>query len=103
MTKSEFESLIGENISDGDYEMIETVYRCHPSDFTKQGVANLYFLYGIHFLDYTFEHAVQNSELSIELVQLQNRIDVIRQKLQVIKENALIIKDFTITCETHSI
>jgi len=42
MMKVEFERLVGEQISDADWELVELVYNLHPRDFSKEEVATLW-------------------------------------------------------------
>ena len=42
MLKEELESLIGQQVTGDQYDLINHVYMWHPADFSKQSIANLW-------------------------------------------------------------
>lgn len=81
MMKSEFEELIGKEVSNKEYSEIEFVYTWHPSISETEGkkqIANLYQMFGMTVIKNMIETASIMQELDKEkrkAVQLLNSIN----------------------------
>ena len=90
MMKEEFLEVAGlKNISDSDYELIETVYVWHPliSDaIGKEQVAELYKNFGIGIFKEMKPKAEEAQRLELELSDALNKADAIKAKLAALKK-----------------
>lgn len=84
MRKEEFEDLIGQALSNGDYEIIETVYRYHPAIRGTSGVeelAELYKSFGMTIFYDMIGRAKRNQDLDGQLRQAQAKTDRIKEEI----------------------
>lgn len=84
MRKEEFEDLIGQALSDGDYEIIETVYRYHPAIRGTSGVeelAELYKSFGMTIFYDMIARAKRNQDLDDRLRQAQAETDRLKEEI----------------------
>lgn len=84
MQKEEFEDLVGQALSDMDYEIIETVYLYHPAirDVSgKEEVAELYKSFGMTIFYDMFQRAKKNQDLADRLFHTQAEVDRIREEM----------------------
>lgn len=84
MQKEEFEDLVGQALSDMDYEIIETVYLHHPAirDVSgKEEVAELYKSFGMNIFYDMFQRAKKNQDLADRLFHTQAEVDRIREEM----------------------
>lgn len=85
MCKEEFQNLVGMEVSDEDYAIIEKVFLFHPvvSEVSgKEEVAELYKSYGIVVFHDMFPRAERNCELTKQLRQAQAAADRIKQEME---------------------
>ena len=84
MQKEEFEDLVGQALSDRDYEIIETVYLYHPAirDVSgKEEVAELYKSFGMVIFYDLIGRAKKNQELEEQLRHAQAEVDRIKEEM----------------------
>ncbi len=84
MRKEEFEDLIGQALSDGDYEIVETVYLYHPAIRGASGVeelAELYKSFGMTIFHDMIGRAKRNQDLDGQLRQAQAETDRIKEEI----------------------
>lgn len=84
MRKEEFEDLIGQALSDGDYEIIETVYLYHPAIRGTSGVeelAELYKSFGMTIFYDMIGRAKRNQDLDDRLRQAQAETDRLKEEI----------------------
>ena len=85
MTREEFQDLIGREVSDEDYKIIEKVYNFHPAVNEvsgKEEVAELYKSYGMVVFHDMLPRAERNCELTKQLRQVQAAADRIKQEME---------------------
>lgn len=92
MQKKEFEDLVGQALSDRDYETIETVYLYHPAirDVSgKEEVAELYKSFGMTIFYDMIARAKWNHDREFLLHHAQAEVDRIREEMDqnVVNEN----------------
>lgn len=84
MIKEEFQEMIGQIISDQDYEIIDTVYNFHPTVngvSGKEEVAELYKSFGMDIFYDLFPRAKRNLELKRKLNNAQEEITRIKEDM----------------------
>lgn len=84
MRKEEFEDLIGQALSDGDYEIIETVYLYHPAIRGASGVkelAELYKSFGMTIFYDMIGRAKRNQDLDGQYRRAQAEADRIKEEI----------------------
>lgn len=84
MRKEEFEDLVGQALSDNDYETIETVYSYHPAirDVSgKEEVAELYKSFGMTIFYDMIARAKWNQDRELLLHHAQAEVDRIRKEM----------------------
>ena len=79
--KVEFERLIGFEVPDEHYEIIELVYMYHPKDFSKKDVATLYKIGGIETFDGLVKVARKMKALQDERDELQRKLKKINKEI----------------------
>lgn len=80
MLKTEFETLIGTDITDEEYEKIETVYTYNNKNYNKQDIVDLYFAVEI--------------DKEYEIIIREKEIDNLKQQLEkMTKENTSLIHE----------
>lgn len=85
MIKEEFRDLVGLEVSDEDYAVIEKVYQFHPSISEvsgKEEVAKLYKSFGMSVFYDMLPRAEKNCELVRQLRQAQAEADRIKQEME---------------------
>lgn len=85
MIKEEFRDLVGMEVSDEDYRIIETVYQFHPavSEVSgKEEVAELYKSFGLSVFCDMLPRAERNRELEMQLRRAQAEADRIKQEME---------------------
>jgi hypothetical protein len=100
MRKEEFENLIGQALSDGDYKIIETVYLYHPAIRGASGVeelAELYKSFGITIFYDMIGRAKRNQDLDGQLRQAQAEADRIKEEM--VQNRASIGLDYSQTLD----
>ena len=96
MRKEEFEDLIGQALSCGDYEIIETVYLYHPAIRGTSGVeelAELYKSFGMTIFYDMIGRAKRNQDLDNRLRQAQAETD--RLKEEIVQNRASMELDYS--------
>lgn len=84
MRKEEFEDLIGQALSNGDYEIIETVYLYHPAirdTSGKEELAELYKSFGTTIFYDMIWRARRNHDLENQLCHTQAEVDRIKEEM----------------------
>ena len=83
MQKTEFENIVGDEVTDGDYEKIEAVYMWHPAisetDGKKQ-IADLYNMGGMGIISDMLPVAAQVRSMENEIERLQAEIGEIKKR-----------------------
>ncbi len=85
MIKEEFRDLVGLEVSDEDYAVIEQVYQFHPavSEVSgKEEVAELYKSFGMSVFYDMLPRAERNRELERRLHKAQAEADRIKQEME---------------------
>lgn len=85
MQKQEFEKLIGNTVTDPEYEVIETVYQWHPSirnTSGKEEVAELYKSFGIAVFYDMLPRAEKFCELENMLLSKRLEMDRIKEQIE---------------------
>ena len=85
MIKEEFRDLVGLEVSDEDYAVIEQVYQFHPavSEVSgKEEVAELYKSFGMSMFYDMLARAERNRELKRQLRQVQEDEERIKQEME---------------------
>ena len=83
MMKEEFEKIVGETVSNEDYNVIETVYIWHPSISEVSGkdqISSIYRQFGMPVIHDMLETAMYAKELDAQRRQLMRRVDEIDQR-----------------------
>ncbi len=84
MKKEEFEDLVGQALSDWDYEIVETVYQYHPAireTSGKEEVAELYKSFSMTIFYDMIGRAERNRDLESALRCAQAEADRIREEM----------------------
>lgn len=84
MQKEEFEDLVGQALSDRDYEIIETACLYHPAIRDTSGVeevAELYKSFGMTIFYDMIGRAKKNQDLEIQLHQAQAEVDRFKEEM----------------------
>lgn len=85
MSKEEFRDMVGLEVSEEDYAIIEKVYLFHPAVNEvsgKEEVAELYKSYGMVVFYDMLPRAERNRELERQLRQAQAEADRIKQEME---------------------
>ena len=85
MSKEEFRDIVGLEVSEEDYAIIEKVYLFHPAVNEvsgKEEVAELYKSYGMVVFYDMLPRAERNRELERQLRQAQAEADRIKQEME---------------------
>lgn len=83
MMKEEFEKIVGETVSNEDYDVVETVYIWHPSISEvsgKEQISSIYRQFGMPVIHDMLETATYAEELDAQRRQLMRRVDEIDQR-----------------------
>ena len=93
MTKKEFEKLLGSEVSEFDYALIETVYTWHPTisnENGKQEIATLFRIGGIRIIKDMYAtakaaQAIQNerSKVNAQLEYISKQYEALRNGYEV--------------------
>lgn len=86
MTKLEFEDLIGDHISDKDYQVVEFVYQFHPCIEDKMSIAKIYEAGGMQLIRSMQHVAVQGQKLDEEMMMFRGKIDHLKKLREQLKE-----------------
>lgn len=87
MLKSEFEALIGEEVSQKAYDLIEYVYTWHPSIRDKQHCADLYKVGGIWIFRDMEARAADAEDLDNKIADITKQIGKLEEKKRDLIEN----------------
>lgn len=91
MIKKEFEDMIGQIISDRDYEIINKVYQFHPmvnEVSGKEEVAELYKSFGLAIFYDLLPRAERNCDLKKQLRFAQARVRHIEQEMEKLRQGS---------------
>lgn len=80
--KSEFENLIGKEISQQDYEKIELVYMYYPQIKDKEHIARLYQEFGMAIIEDMIPRARQIKELEDKIYEFELVIQGIKEEIK---------------------
>lgn len=89
MMKSEFEDLIGDTVSEGDYVSIEHVYAFHPAIDNMKGkeqIAAIYKACGMSVINDMYSTATMGMRLEHALRANQSEGNALKRALQALKE-----------------
>ena len=92
MQKQEFETKLGNNISEDDYKLIELVYTWHPSISETDGKAQILTLFktcGMPLIRDMAETAVYMKNLSKERDRLLLHLDAINERMVSVEKGNL--------------
>jgi len=73
--KEEFEEMAKVEICTGDYEIVEMVYNCHPCDFTKKEIVDLFRMGGLFLIKELYPRSKEISDLEEQAKAIQDRIN----------------------------
>lgn len=91
MIKKEFEDMIGQIISDRDYEIINKVYQFHPmvnEVSGKEEVAELYKSFGLAIFYDLLPRAERNCDLEKQLRFAQARVRHLEQEMEKLRQGS---------------
>ena len=74
MLKEELESLIGQQVTGDQYDLINHVYLWHPAGFSKQSIANLWKMGGQEIFKELTSAADHMCELETHISQLKQQL-----------------------------
>lgn len=113
MMREEFEKLVGKNVSDEEYEVIEKVYTWHPAiknSTGKQQIAQLYTDYGMSVIRGMKKVADYMMELDKERQEIRNKLEIIKKREEMLAEGdtsleemAARVRDIFMKCETSEL
>lgn len=86
MIKPEFESILGEKVSENDYRLIEIVYMWHPADLDKEAVAVLYKEFGMPLIRDMLARAEKMKELEERKRKAEHEIFRCQKLMDAVKE-----------------
>lgn len=92
MMKQEFEKLIGKEVSEEDYSLINRVYSFHPAISETEGkkqIADLYNAGGMGTIRSMLEAANIMLELERELSNARMILERVKTRIQNVKENGI--------------
>ena len=92
MMKQEFEQLIGKEVSNADYQVINHVYTFHTAISEtdgKQQIAGLYNLGGMPLIKSMVECADIMQDLETELFKVKGKLKSIESRIENAKENGI--------------
>ena len=92
MTKQEFEKIIGKEINDKDYYLIDRVYIFHPAISETNGkkqIADIYNAGGMEVIRNMVETADIMSELEKELSTARMALERVKTRIQNVRENGI--------------
>ena len=75
MMKSEFESLLGRQIPQSEYDIIEKVYTFHPLVGSKQDSVDLYNKFGMVFFQDSLARANAIADLEPKILKARHDLD----------------------------
>ena len=87
MLKEELESLIGQQVTGDQYDLINHVYMWHPADFSKQSIANLWKMGGQEIFKELTPAADHMCALETHISQLKQQLSQLKQQLGNAKAN----------------
>ena len=96
MMIDEFEKLIGKTVKAEEYKVIELVYTWHPaiSNTTgKKQMADLYTNFGMSVIKGMVPVAQKMSEIDMERRKLQAKMDMLKEREEMLKEGDLQLED----------
>lgn len=88
MMKNEFEEMIGESVTDEEYQLIEEVYMWHPairSASGKEEVAELYKSFGIVIFYDMYPRAKKAKDIEKNIRMLDKTREELVDKLKLLK------------------
>lgn len=91
MIKKEFEDMIGQIVSDRDYEIINKVYQFHPmvnEVSGKEEVAELYKSFGLAIFYDLLPRAERNCDLEKQLRFAQARVRHLEQEMEKLRQDS---------------
>lgn len=92
MMKQEFENLIGKEVSDKEYAMIDRVYTFHPAISETEGkkqIADIYNAGGMVVIRGMLEAADIMDNLEKELEKAQIYVEKVKHRIQNVKDNGI--------------
>lgn len=92
MMKAEFEKLIGKEVSNADYQVINHVYTFYPSISEtdgKQQIASFYNLGGMPLIRNMVECADIMQDLEIEQLKAQLQLNRIKERIENVRKNGI--------------
>lgn len=92
MMKQEFENLIGKEVSDKDYEVIDRVYTFHPAISETEGkkqIADIYNAGGMAVIRGMLEAADIMNNLEKELEEARAALEKVVRRIQNVKDNGI--------------
>lgn len=92
MMKQEFENLIGKEVSDKDYEVIDRVYTFHPAISETEGkkqIADIYNAGGMTVIRDMLEAADIMNSLEKELEEARAALEKVVRRIQNVKDNGI--------------
>ena len=79
--KWEFERLVGKEVSDEDWELVELVYTYHPKDLTKEETATLYKVGGREIFEGLRPVAEKVKKLEDKVFELEHELRKAKEEL----------------------
>ena len=78
MMKNEFEKIVGHEVSQEEYDVIETVYMSYPGELQKDTVAKMYNESGYILFRDLYKRAAEIKMFENQILDLQNRLAKLR-------------------------
>ena len=89
MMKQEFENLIGKEVSDKDYEVIDRVYTFHPAISETEGKKQIADAGGMTVIRGMLEAADIMNSLEKELGEARAALEKVVRRIQNVKDNGI--------------
>lgn len=85
MLKSEFERVLGKEVTEADYRIIDIVYMWHPSNLSKEAVAVLYEEFGMALIKDMMPRADKMKELEERKRRAEGEIHTLDKLMNEVK------------------
>lgn len=89
MAKKEFEKLVGKEVDDFEYTMVEEVYTWHPSISEtngKQEIATIFKIGGIRIIKDMYATARASQAMQKERAMINSRLDYIAKQYEALSK-----------------
>lgn len=85
MMQVDFEEILGKKVTESDFRMIEVVYMWHPSNLSKEAVAELYKKFGMALIKDMMPRADKMKELEEKKRKAQGDVKTLSDLIDAVK------------------